>query len=161
MSLVLGYFSPSRMKELGMVHDIGKIRIPISILDKSTDLNPFEKLIMQKHSDYGKEILDNLGEHQLAHFAGQHHEYLDGSGTNGISGDEIPLETRILTVADVFDALTTRRPYKRSVSENHAMQYIWSGSGIKFDNSAVLALDNVISHKLPYPAKDFIDRKAA
>lgn len=107
------------------LHDIGKIGVPDSILCKPGRLTDEEREIMKQHVNKGVAILDQvLKQYELAnlrdtemmrHIVACHHEYLDGSGyPNGLSGDEIPLEARIATVADIFDALTSRRPYKKS-----------------------------------------------
>jgi HD-GYP domain-containing protein (c-di-GMP phosphodiesterase class II) len=107
------------------VHDIGKIGVPDSILCKPGRLTPEERVIMQRHVNLGVSILDRvLSDYELVNLrdtemmrniVAYHHEYLDGSGyPNGLAGEAIPLEARIATVADIFDALTSRRPYKTS-----------------------------------------------
>lgn len=105
------------------LHDIGKIGIPDSVLLKPGKLDANERKIMQSHVDKGCEIVQKiLGDFAVQHLANSrimlnivkfHHEYLDGSGyPNGLTGDQIPMEARIVTVADIFDALTSKRPYK-------------------------------------------------
>jgi HD-GYP domain-containing protein (c-di-GMP phosphodiesterase class II) len=105
------------------LHDIGKIGVPDSILLKQGPLTPEERAQMQGHVEKGVEIVKEiLGDYQLAHLShvsaliniiGCHHEFLDGSGyPKGLAGEAIPIEARIVTVADIFDALTSVRPYK-------------------------------------------------
>jgi HD-GYP domain-containing protein (c-di-GMP phosphodiesterase class II) len=120
------------------LHDIGKIAIPDSILLKPAKLDPDEWEIMKTHTTRGREIIetitgdlhiDNLPNHQvLLNIVEFHHEAMDGSGyPAGLMGEDIPLESRIVSVADVFDALTSHRPYKRewtvqeSLNELHRM----------------------------------------
>ncbi len=105
------------------LHDIGKIGIPDKILLKPVRLNAQERLIMQEHVNKGVQIIQKvLQDYQVAHLADAqvmlnivacHHELLDGSGyPNGLKDGDIPIEARIITVADIFDALTSQRPYK-------------------------------------------------
>ncbi|TGK41510.1 response regulator [Leptospira andrefontaineae] len=123
------------------MHDIGKIGIPDSILLKPGKLDPEEWDIMKTHPTIGAEI---IGDHdssllQMAKsIALNHHEKWDGSGyPNGIKGDTIPLEARIVTIADVFDALTTERPYKKAWSIEDAVNHIRKGAGSHFDPGLV------------------------
>ncbi|TGK03787.1 two-component system response regulator [Leptospira semungkisensis] len=123
------------------MHDIGKIGIPDSILQKPGKLTPEEWDIMKKHPNIGAEI---IGDHdsfllQMAKSIAQnHHEKWDGSGyPNGLKGDEIPMEARIVALADVFDALTTERPYKKAWEIPDAIQYIRDNSEKHFDPGLV------------------------
>ena len=106
------------------LHDIGKIGIPDNVLLKPGKLDPEERKIMETHVEKGFEIVKKiLGDFALQHLADSriminivrfHHEFINGSGyPNGLEADEIPLEAKIVTVADIFDALTSKRPYKR------------------------------------------------
>lgn len=105
------------------LHDIGKIGIPDKILLKPGRLDPGERAVMQGHVNKGVQIIEKvLEDYQLSHLANArlminivacHHEFLDGTGyPNGLKADQIPVEARIVTVADIFDALTSQRPYK-------------------------------------------------
>lgn len=107
------------------LHDIGKLTIPDAILLKPTSLTPDERKIMQSHIDKGliiiEKILTDLGSPQhacvetLIDIITHHHEFLDGSGyPNGLSGDDIPISARIVAVANIFDALTSHRPYQQA-----------------------------------------------
>ena len=123
------------------MHDVGKIGIPDRILQKPGPLDAEEWKIMQSHATIGAEI---IGEHgagmlQLAHdIALTHHEKYDGSGyPRGLAGDAIPLTGRIVAIADVFDALTSVRPYKRAWSEEEAVDYLLQQKGKHFDPALV------------------------
>ena len=105
------------------LHDIGKIGIPDAVLRKPGTFTPEERKLMESHVDLGVEMVDRLvkdfnlgaitGIECLRNLVGGHHEFLDGSGyPRGLRGEQIPLEARIVTVADIFDALTSRRVYK-------------------------------------------------
>ncbi|MFC4932404.1 response regulator [Massilia sp. GCM10023247] len=123
------------------MHDVGKIGIPDRILQKPGPLDAEEWKIMQSHATIGAEI---IGEHgagmlRLAHdIALTHHEKYDGSGyPRGLAGDAIPLTGRIVAIADVFDALTSIRPYKRAWSEEEAVGYLVQQKGKHFDPALV------------------------
>lgn len=123
------------------MHDIGKIGIPDEVLLKPGKLNPNEWEIMQKHVEYGVEILGE-SESDLLTMAIEvtqfHHEKWDGSGyPAGISGETIPLSARIVAIADVFDALTSERPYKEAWSVDKAMDLLESESAKHFDPDLV------------------------
>ena len=136
---------PERFCELvynaAPMHDIGKIGIPDAVLRKPGKLDAEEWALMQRHAEFGAEI---IGEHpdpllQLSRsIALTHHEKWDGSGyPNGLAGEAIPIEGRIVAVADVFDALTSVRPYKQAWSTADAMAYIEEQAGKHFDPELV------------------------
>ncbi|SFE46181.1 response regulator receiver modulated metal dependent phosphohydrolase [Paracidovorax wautersii] len=123
------------------LHDVGKIGIPDAVLRKPGGLDATEWDVMRTHPSIGAEI---IGEHpggvlRLAStIALTHHEKWDGSGyPRGLVGREIPLESRIIAIADVFDALTTRRPYKDAWNVEDAMDYLHSQAGRHFDPDLV------------------------
>lgn len=125
------------------MHDIGKIGTPDSILLKPGKLDDNEWHVMREHPETGADILSNSRYEviQLAEkIALMHHEKWDGSGyPKGISGEDIPLECRIIPVADVFDALTTARPYKKAWAVEDAVEEIKNCSGSHFDPKVVEA----------------------
>jgi len=135
------------------MHDVGKIGIPDAILRKPGKLDETEWDVMREHSRIGSEI---IGQHvtgllQMAHnIALYHHEKWDGSGyPYGLSGTEIPLEARIVAIADVFDALTSERPYKKAWSVEEAVALIRSEAGRHFDPQLVeLFLDSCLPRVL-------------
>ena len=118
-------------------HDIGKVGIPDKILLKDGQLNRDEFNIIKSHTTIGSEILKNTNSKYLragAEIAASHHEHWDGSGyPNGLAGETIPLFGRIVAIADVFDALTTARPYKEAWQFGRAMAYIKAQAGKQFD----------------------------
>lgn len=130
------------------LHDIGKISIPDYILLKPGKLTAQESEIMRAHARMGREIIDDMlnnfgleGIEQgsiLRNIAEYHHEHVDGSGyPTGIKGDEIPLEARIVAVADTFDALTSRRSYKAAWSNDEAFDMLRQLAGGKLDEECV------------------------
>ncbi|WP_338767326.1 two-component system response regulator [Massilia sp. METH4] len=119
------------------MHDVGKIGIPDRILQKPGPLDPDEWAIMKSHATIGADI---IGEHphgmlKLArNIALSHHEKWDGSGyPNGLAGEAIPLEGRICAIADVFDALTSERPYKKAWPVQEAVEFLQKQRGAHFD----------------------------
>jgi putative two-component system response regulator len=123
------------------MHDIGKIGIPDRILLKNGPLNDEEWSIMRLHTIYGGQILENsdIGFLRLGEvIATTHHEKVDGSGyPKGLKGKQIPLAGRIVAVADVFDALMSRRPYKPAFTTEQAVNIIKEGRGRHFDCDVV------------------------
>jgi putative two-component system response regulator len=125
------------------LHDVGKIGISDTILLKTGKLTPEEFTLMKRHCEIGAQLLSN-GRSELLKVARSiavsHHERFDGSGYPfGLKGEEIPLAGRIVAVADVFDALTSERPYKRAWSVEEACAEIQSQSGRHFDPAVVEA----------------------
>jgi len=123
--------------EAAPMHDIGKVGIPDNILLKPGKLTVDEFTIMKRHATLGYEILSGSSSDLLnagAVIALAHHEKFDGSGyPNGLAGEEIPLFARIVAVADVFDALTSERPYKAAWEIDKALAFLHEGSGQHFD----------------------------
>lgn len=124
------------------LHDIGKVGIPDSILLKPGKLTDEEFNIMKQHTIYGGEALANaekkLGDNSFLYYAKEiafcHHERWDGRGyPNGLTADEIPLSGRIMSIADVYDALISKRCYKPPFDHNKAVSIIKEGSGTQFD----------------------------
>lgn len=133
------------------LHDLGKIKTPDNILLKPDKLTPEEFEVMKSHSTDGKvlieKLLENYGLSGISHvdmlknIAHHHHENVDGSGyPEGLSGEAIPIEARIVAVADVFDALTSARPYKKAWSNQQAIEMLHEMSGRKLDPTCVNAL---------------------
>jgi putative two-component system response regulator len=119
------------------MHDVGKIGIPDAVLLKPGKLDDAEWAVMRRHAEIGADI---LGEHpggvlRMAHtVALAHHEKFDGTGyPKGLVGTDIPLEARICAIVDVFDALTSVRPYKKAWTEEDAVAHIQSQAGLHFD----------------------------
>ena len=128
------------------LHDIGKIAIPDSILLKPGRFTPEEFEIMKKHSEKGGEMVDsifvNLGDKAFLDkaydIAMSHHEKWDGSGyPKGLKGEEIPLAARIMAIADVYDALVSKRVYKDPMAPVDAFKIILEGAGSHFDPNII------------------------
>ena len=125
------------------MHDVGKIAIPDAILLKPGPLTPDERLEMEKHAERGRRILGGSASPVMqlaAEIAASHHERWDGNGyPYGLKGEAIPLSGRIVAVADVFDALTTERPYKEAWSPSKAHAHLVNNTGTHFDPIVVEA----------------------
>jgi HD-GYP domain-containing protein (c-di-GMP phosphodiesterase class II) len=123
----------------GMVHDIGKLLIPLSILNKSSSLNQKEASLIQKHPYWGYKALSNSKTlRHISKYILCHHERWDGKGyPEGIAKDEIPLLAQILTVADAWDAMTSKRAYRDSLSRDEAVQELIENKGTQFSPEVV------------------------
>ena len=123
------------------LHDIGKIGLPDHILLKPGPLEPDERLMMQGHTEVGYALLMDRDDPLLdlaARIALTHHERMDGTGyPRGLAGEEIPIESRIVAVADAFDAMTTDRPYRKAMSPTEAFAAIEDAAGSHFDTGVV------------------------
>lgn len=134
------------VRSAALLHDLGKLSVPNSILDKPGKLDAREWEIMRMHALYTERILEHVsGFEWLAFAAGAHHERLDGSGyCRGLAGDDVPDLARVLAVADVFDALSTPRPYRGSLSPDEVFR-IMEGPGVQgYDPSCLEALHTVV-----------------
>ena len=140
--------SAQQLRQASMFHDIGKLFIPKKLLEKPTVLSPKEHLKVQQHTLKGRELLEKSSNpilQKAAVIALHHHEYLDGSGyPNGLSGAEIPLVARLVSVADVFDALTSERVYRPALSQRQTVAFIKRASAEQFDPMVVEALLSII-----------------
>ena len=137
------------------LHDIGKSKIPKSILDFPGKLSPLEYDIVKKHSIFGEEIIKNSDfssvgseiKQYAAEIARYHHERYDGTGyPDGLKGDEIPLSAQVVSLADSYDALTSDRSYKDAFSQDVAIQMISSGMCGIFNEKLIDALLRVVNH---------------
>jgi HD-GYP domain-containing protein (c-di-GMP phosphodiesterase class II) len=145
VSLGLIEASPKLFENLyiaGLMHDIGKIAIPESILFKRSRLTPEEFEVMKTHPSRGAEILANIRD-----FDGcvvgvrHHHEHYDGSGyPDGLVGENIPLIAAIIAVADAFDAMTSDRPYRKGINREAAIREIGAFSGVWFNPKVVTGI---------------------
>lgn len=138
----IGFFS--------MMHDVGKIHIPDKILKKKGRLDENEMAIMRNHTIAGEKILGDSSYYAIARqIARSHHEWIDGSGyPDGLKGIQIPLPARIVSVVDVFDALTHKRAYKEAWSIDDALNEIMKLAGKQFDRDIVNAFIDLASHGL-------------
>lgn len=127
------------IRDAGMLHDIGKISIPEHILQKTSKLTPEEYEIMKTHVENSTKMIRYLPDmdYVIPAVVG-HHERYDGKGyPRGLAGKDIPLMARILTIADCFDAMTARRPYKQPLAVSYAIGELQSNSGTQFDPELV------------------------
>lgn len=141
----------SKLALCALLHDIGKMHIPIKIISKPGRLTPYEFEKIKEHPLKGGEILrkNSLVSDDIIEGVVSHHENFDGSGyPYGYKGKKIPLFGRIITVADVYDALTSIRPYRTPTSPGEAIEYIMGNTDSKFDKGVVRAFLKCIS---PYP----------
>ena len=122
----------------GLIHDIGKISIPVEILSKPTKLTDTEFSLIKTHSQSGYDILRNIEfPWPVANTILQHHERMDGSGyPNGLTGDKLLIESRILTVADVVESMASHRPYRPSLGIDAALTEIGRNRGRLYDAEA-------------------------
>jgi len=143
--------APERLRELavgGLLHDIGKLSVPDTILKKPGPLTDGEFAVVKRHVDSGVALLHELGGfpgvvHRLVR---SHHERLDGSGyPSAARADETPLEVRILAVCDVYDALLSTRVYRAAWSHERAVALLRDGAGSLFDARCVDALERVLA----------------
>jgi len=135
------------LKRAALLHDIGKLGISNAILDKPGKLTEAEFAEIRKHPVYSESILSGIAVfRELAPIAGGHHERLDGKGyPNGLKGEEIGLETRIVTCADIFDALTAERPYRKAMPVAKALSIMRDDVGTAIDGECFAALQKAIA----------------
>ncbi len=120
---------------MGLLHDVGKIGIPDAIINKPTKLTDDEYAIIKQHPLMGAEILENITEFpKLVTGARWHHERYDGKGyPDGISGEDIPMEARIIAIADAYDAMSSRRSYRDVLPQTQVHAEVEKGKGTQFD----------------------------
>lgn len=155
-----------RIRYAGLLHDIGKIGIDDTVLQKHGPLSPAEREMMMAHPVIGAKILEQSGAFSdLIPGVRWHHEWLNGQGyPDGLQGDDLPLDARILCVADSFDAMTSDRPYRKALTPEEALHRLETGRGTQFDPSAVNALQAVIKrgdlkvemHTVPTDRNQFV-----
>lgn len=143
---ITGAWNTDFLIQSSQLHDVGKIAIKDSILSKPGKLTPEEFDVMKTHTTFGAEVIERIQENTTEHdflnharvFALTHHEKWDGSGYPcGLAGEEIPLQGRLMAIADVYDALISARPYKSALPHERAVEIILGGRGSHFDPSLV------------------------
>lgn len=134
----------------GLLHDIGKIEIPIQVLNKREPLTEEERNLIKKHSSYSAMIIGSLSSMEdVVEDVKHHHERYDGNGyPDSLKNDDIPLGARILAVADSFDAMQSDRPYRKSLSFEEAVSELTSNAGTQFDPQIVQAFVSKLEHSM-------------
>lgn len=131
----------------GLVHDIGKVGLPAGLLEKPGPLSLDERRQMEQHSVIGERILANVEDYdKIAQIVRNHHERVDGSGyPDGLSGDEIPLLSRVIAVADAYNAMTSHRPYRDAMPSRVARLRLAQAVETQFDTTVVAAFEAVLA----------------
>jgi putative nucleotidyltransferase with HDIG domain len=131
----------------GLVHDIGKVGLPAGVLEKPGALNLEERRKMEKHSEIGERILAKVDDYaEIAAVVRHHHERVDGNGyPDGLVGDEIPLLSRIIAVADAYNAMTSHRPYREAMPSRVARLRLAQAVETQFDTSVVAAFEAILA----------------
>ncbi len=140
-----------------LLHDVGKIGVEQSLIEKKGHLSSQERARIQDHSMIGASLVESLGfSADVGYIVLHHHECYDGSGYPGrLAGDEIPLEARIMSIADAFDAITTDRPYRKGRSWEVAEEELLSNANTQFDPELVSIYLKILHYSLS-STKDFI-----
>jgi diguanylate cyclase (GGDEF)-like protein/putative nucleotidyltransferase with HDIG domain len=134
-----------RVRVAGVLHDIGKLGISDAVLLKPGGLSLSEWEEIRRHPEMGARILEHANLRDVATWVLAHHERIDGAGyPHGLAGESIPLEGRILAVADAYEAMTADRPYRRALSEGEARAELLRGAGSQFDADVVAAFMRVL-----------------
>ena len=130
-----------RVRIGGILHDIGQIGLPESVRRKPGSLDPEDWTEVRKHPEVGARMLENTTVEDISWWVLNHHERPDGTGyPQGLAGDDIPLEARIIAVADAYEAMTSDRPYRSALTPEAAKEQLLAAAGTQFDRTAVEAL---------------------
>ena len=134
----------------GLLHDVGKSAVPDAIVSKPAALDEAEWTAMSHHPRLGAALLDDAGLDEVREWILCHHERPDGKGyPRGLRGDEIPIEARILAVADAYEAMTNDRVYRRSIGRWRAREELRRNSGTQFDEVVVEAFLRAVERDWP------------
>lgn len=139
------------LKTVGLLHDIGKIAIEENILNKAGKLENEEFKKIKRHPEIGYRILSTVNDmSEMAEYVLAHHERWDGKGyPKGLKGEEIPLQSRIITIVDAYDAMTSARSYRDALSEEFAIEELQKNAGIQFDPKLVkVFIEKVLEKKI-------------
>jgi HD-GYP domain-containing protein (c-di-GMP phosphodiesterase class II) len=130
-----------------VLHDLGKLAVPDAILHKAGGLTDAEWVEIKRHPEIGARILENAGLYRIAGWVHGHHERIDGTGyPSGLRADQIPLEARILAVADAYEAMVADRPYRRGMKHAEACAELLRGVGTQFDGHVVQAFLGTLTY---------------
>jgi diguanylate cyclase (GGDEF)-like protein len=143
----------------GLLHDLGKIAVPDAILQKPSSLADHERRLIRRHAEFGSTLLDGLDIGPVDLWVRHHHEHWDGTGyPDGLRGAEIPLGSRIILVADAYEAMTTDRSYRPAMTRAEALEELRRKAGTQFDPVVIEALERVI--ETPAPRLDLVELAA-
>jgi HD-GYP domain-containing protein (c-di-GMP phosphodiesterase class II) len=149
IAMALGIDAPRRrwLKRGALLHDVGKLGVSNAVLDKPGKLDDAEWVAVRHHAAHTEAILSRIGAFgELARMAGAHHERLDGGGyPRGLQGDEISLETRIITTADIFDAISADRPYRAAIPVPKTLEIMSESVGTALDPLCFEALKEMVA----------------
>jgi HD-GYP domain-containing protein (c-di-GMP phosphodiesterase class II) len=144
----LGASQRRAVEFVAMLHDVGKIFVPKEILNKPGDLDDYEQHIMRSHTVQGERILRQVGGAlaRIGNYVRSCHEHYDGSGyPDGLAGEAIPIEARIVCVCDAYSAMTTNRPYRLAMPTGDALAELHRRAGTQFDPDVVRALERLLA----------------
>ena len=150
MARELGFSEPhvGRVKLAGMLHDIGKVGVPDAILSKPGSLTDDEFTVIRRHPELGEQILEHPGLADVKGWVGAHHERPDGKGyPRALAGEDLPIEARILAVADAYEAMTSDRSYRDAIGHARAREELQRWAGRQFDARVVRAFLAVLERE--------------
>ncbi|HEX3511550.1 MAG TPA: HD-GYP domain-containing protein [Solirubrobacteraceae bacterium] len=147
----------ARIRLAAYVHDVGKLFTPSEILSNPSRLSDAEYAVVKKHAADGAEMLKGIRDREIAAMVRHHHERIDGGGyPDGLVGSQIPIGARVIAVADTFDAITSKRPYRAAKSHKRALDVLKSESGRQLDADAVAAFTASYSSRRSICAVAFV-----
>jgi diguanylate cyclase (GGDEF)-like protein/putative nucleotidyltransferase with HDIG domain len=143
-----------RIRAAGILHDIGKLGIADAVLHKPGALDPQEWLEIKRHPEIGSRILEHANLRDIGDWVLAHHERMDGRGyPHGVPAEQIPVEARILAVADAYEAMTSDRPYRRALPLEEARAELRRGAGTQFDAEIVAVFERILDRtEAPFQA---------
>jgi diguanylate cyclase (GGDEF)-like protein/putative nucleotidyltransferase with HDIG domain len=145
-SLGLDGETVDQLRLAALLHDIGKIAIPDTVLQKPGCLEPDERMLVRSHVQFGYSLLEGLGIEPVDSWVLHHHEHWDGSGyPDGLAGEDIPFGSRVILVADAFDAMITHRTYRPALGPQEALAELRRQAGAQFDPAVVAALERCLA----------------
>lgn len=145
------------LRKAAALHDVGKIRVPDRILRKAGPLTPEERTIVEEHAVVGAWMVSSVGNADVIAAVRHHHERWDGAGyPDGVSGTDIPLFARLISVADAYDAITSTRPYRASTGRDDAVKALRASAGSHFDPEVVEMFIQSLPSRVPLAAGLFV-----